>query len=277
MLSKVVIISMHPNSILYAKCLKYELRNQFQDIEVSTGVEKYMKSTLYIGFLTTSFKIPPRHIKYIHYNAEPLNQDRWKNSEEYWNILQNAWIIWNYCDSITNILKLDNRTKNKKIYTVPFYCPSLLSQQLPKILDNHRSKDVLFLGSINERRKRILRFLCHNGVNVTVGGRIWGDAYTDLIRQYKIVIAISFYDNRSDDDMYRISYLVGNGCLVFAERTCTCRDFENVYNCCITANVSIWPTLIRYLLLRPEIYRDLQKLYCKRWGEFKWSFPDLNQ
>ena len=75
--------------------------------------------------------------------------------------------------------------------------------------------DVLFYGSINERRKELLENLSEK-VKLHVVQGAFGEERDALIGRSKIVLNMHYYPTRILETV-RISYLLNNGCFVITE------------------------------------------------------------
>ncbi len=76
--------------------------------------------------------------------------------------------------------------------------------------------DVLFYGSLNERRARIVNALKEAGVNVHVLFGIYGEKRDKFIARSKIVLNVHFYDAKIFE-IVRVSYLLANSKAVVTE------------------------------------------------------------
>jgi SAM-dependent methyltransferase len=76
--------------------------------------------------------------------------------------------------------------------------------------------DVLFYGSLNERRSAILNELTRQGVKVTSLFDAYGADRDDAIGRAKIVLNVHFYDAAIFESV-RVSYLLANGVCVLTE------------------------------------------------------------
>ena len=76
--------------------------------------------------------------------------------------------------------------------------------------------DVLFYGSINDRRRRILDELINLGVNVKAVFGVYGSERDELISRAKLVLNMRLYDS-DIFEIVRASYLLANGKVVVSE------------------------------------------------------------
>ncbi len=76
--------------------------------------------------------------------------------------------------------------------------------------------DVLFYGSLNERRSRVLAELERRGLHVYHAFGVYGAARDALIARSKVVLNVHHYDARVFE-IVRVSYLLANGRFVVSE------------------------------------------------------------
>lgn len=77
--------------------------------------------------------------------------------------------------------------------------------------------DVLFYGSTNPRRHRILEDLIRAGLAVEARFQLFGEERDRLIARAKVVVNVHFYEAKVFE-VVRVSYLLGNGRCVVSER-----------------------------------------------------------
>jgi hypothetical protein len=81
----------------------------------------------------------------------------------------------------------------------------------------HKDIDVLFVGSIVQRRLAVLQLLHERGANVIPAFGVYGIERDHLIARAKIVLNVHMYDAKVFE-IVRVSYLLANGCFVISER-----------------------------------------------------------
>ncbi|HVC54717.1 MAG TPA: class I SAM-dependent methyltransferase [Stellaceae bacterium] len=151
--------------------------------------------------------------RYIVYQLECLDDRRGLLSEwpEYWEILQNAKVIWDYSPASTAYLK-DKGIQN--VYLVPpgFHrsLESFRPRQEPDI-------DVLFFGSPHERRQRIIDAIETLGFGVVNLQAKFGEARNRYIARSKIVLNIHAWDGLTPLETVRLSLLLANRAFVISE------------------------------------------------------------
>jgi len=81
----------------------------------------------------------------------------------------------------------------------------------------YRDIDVLFVGSIVERRLAVLQALHERGANVIPAFGVYGAERDELIARAKIVLNVHMYEAKVFE-VVRVSYLLANRCFVVSER-----------------------------------------------------------
>ena len=144
----------------------------------------------------------------IIYNSEQIDEkSSWINSA-YLTLLKEN-IVWDY--SQENIRRLQFLGIKRAVYVAVGYVPQLT--RIPRVVEDI---DVLFYGSINERRRLIVDALIQRGVKVQVLSDVYREERDHYIARAKIVLNMHFYD-ASVFEVVRVSYLLANEKLVVAE------------------------------------------------------------
>jgi SAM-dependent methyltransferase len=119
--------------------------------------------------------------------------------------------IWDY--SKRNIAQFKKMGCQNPLYHVPIgYVPELSCIVRAPTQDI----DVLFYGSTNSRRKKIVEELKRKGLIVVALFGVYGKDRDDLIARAKIIVNIHYYDSNIFE-IVRISYLLANHKAVVAE------------------------------------------------------------
>jgi len=87
--------------------------------------------------------------------------------------------------------------------------------------------DVLFYGSVNDRRRRVLEELEARGLRVEKVFGVYGEARDRLIARSKVVLNLHYYEAKVFE-VVRVSYLLGNRRCVVSERGAA-RDEEREF------------------------------------------------
>jgi hypothetical protein len=144
----------------------------------------------------------------ILYNLEQISPDSpWLHP----NLLDvfRRYRVWDYSQS--NIAALHDLGVANVEYLPVGYMP-----QLTRIPVVEEDIDIVFIGSINERRWAIIEALRSHGVHVEVGFGIYGTARDQLIARAKILLNIHFYEAKVFEAV-RVSYLLANHRFVVSE------------------------------------------------------------
>jgi hypothetical protein len=119
--------------------------------------------------------------------------------------------VWDYSEG--NLQRIRALTGNTRLRHVPVgYVP-----QLTRIVAAEpQDIDVLFYGSLNDRRQRVLAGLRAVGLEVAAVFGVYGEARDRLIARAKAVLNLHYYDARVLE-VVRVSYLLANRKAVVAE------------------------------------------------------------
>ena len=152
-----------------------------------------------------------REFRYVPYQLEQLSaRDGWFN-ENIQKLLEGAETIWDY--SHGNIDFLHSLGLEAR------YLPMGYHEALKCIpATAERDVDVLFYGSVNERRRKVLKALVDElgepRVKVLFGA--YGETRDQWIRRSKLVLNIHFYESQILETV-RLSYLLNNSVHVVTE------------------------------------------------------------
>lgn len=146
----------------------------------------------------------------IIYNFEQLgNKSAWDTPELRW--LLSNFQVWDY--STENLQYLETLVMDQSPKLAPIgYCAALSRIEKPVEQDI----DVLFYGSLNERRKMVLDSLREAGLNVVHLFGVYGEERDAHIARAKVVLNIHFYDTKTFETA-RVSYLLANKKAVVSE------------------------------------------------------------
>ena len=101
--------------------------------------------------------------------------------------------------------------------THPQYLKLGYSPILNRIPSDHvRDIDVLFYGSMTERREHIIHQLSNRGVNVVALKDVFGEELDRYISRSKIVLNVHFFDSQIFE-IVRCFYLMNNGVAIVSE------------------------------------------------------------
>jgi hypothetical protein len=140
------------------------------------------------------------------YNFEAHGTQMWNLTVQH---MKAAPSVWDY--SQANVLELEKLGISAK-FVPPGYVPEL--ERIPQSQD--KNIDVLFYGSANERRTKLLDALRKQGLNVH-GPDASYEERDALIARSKVVLNMHHYENPGLFEATRVSYLLANGVCVVSE------------------------------------------------------------
>jgi hypothetical protein len=154
------------------------------------------------------------HISQLPKNSIILNTEQLDSINIAWltPILQFAknFSVWDY--SLKNISKLNDLGFYKVKFLELGHQSEL--QRIPK--KSPQNIDVLFYGSMNPRREKVIAELRAHDLNVHVAFAIYGSKRDELISRSKVVLNHHHYDSEIYE-VVRTSYLINNAKLVVGE------------------------------------------------------------
>ncbi len=155
--------------------------------------------------LPAGAKVPPT---FIIYNLEQVSGESSWMSAGYLELLR-ANRVWDYSAANTAALA----QKGIQATTLEIgYVPALSCMPITA----HREIDVSFIGSINDRRKRVLQEIAAMGKKVFSGFDLYGAKRDGLLARSKIVLNIHFYEAKMFE-IVRCSYLMANRICIVSE------------------------------------------------------------
>jgi tetratricopeptide (TPR) repeat protein len=119
--------------------------------------------------------------------------------------------VWDY--SVRNIVELRRMTQNPNIR---HFSVGYVPEMTRNLSSASQPIDVLFYGSVNDRRSAVLNGLIEAGLNVKHLFSVYGDERDDAISHAKVVLNMHFYED-SIHEIIRTSYLLANGKAVVSE------------------------------------------------------------
>ena len=168
------------------------------------------------------------------YNSKKIiiNTEYYENFNilKYFNFLNNKPNFYLLEYNILNINYIKNTNKNIDYHFIPLCYNSFLedyyNSRIVKKNYNEKDIDILFFGSINKRREKILNSLRRKYKLCKY--KKYGDKSNtelcNLIERSKIVLNIMYYDNNIIFDYYRNSFILSTRTLLITEK-CISKDF----------------------------------------------------
>jgi hypothetical protein len=158
--------------------------------------------------------------RYIPYQLEQLHTREFPFSQNMELVLKNAFDVWDYSEKNIAFLK-ELGISAKQL--VPGYHENL--EIVPP--SPARSIDILFYGSVGERRKQVLGEL-DNQCKLKVLFGVYGEKRDKWISRSKIILNLHHYSKQIFEAV-RISYLLNNRSFVISETSIDyCYDKVNL-------------------------------------------------
>jgi len=158
--------------------------------------------------------LDPNLIEQIPKSTIIVNTEQIYKDKTDWNKNIYTWVrdfeVWDYSEK--NIQKLCQIGVNTaKLLKIGY------QKELAR-LDNFKNKDIdiLFYGTVNERRKEVLNKLIHKGLNVKKLFGVYGKERDKLIERSKVVINLHAYESQIFE-IVRVFYLLTNSVAVVGE------------------------------------------------------------
>jgi len=157
------------------------------------------------------FVIPYK--KFFLFQIEQLNNSNVSKINSIDNI---KYLLYDCCEcydySEVNLKYYPEDFKNKVVLVKPFI--SKMYNCECNIAD--KCYDILFIGALNERRKKILNDLNESGFNLKVESSLYGEKLKDTLAKTKIVLNLHYYDN-CILEIFRIHDVIPYNCKIISE------------------------------------------------------------
>jgi hypothetical protein len=147
-------------------------------------------------------------------NSIVLNTEQVHMDQTCWSEIIYFWVsrfeTWDYSEL--------NMERLREVSNMPIKHLSIGFQRHLAKIPNNASKDidVLFYGSVNERRANIINALLAKGVNVKPVFGVYGSERDELIARSKIILNLHFYDSKIFE-IVRVFYLMTNRKAILCE------------------------------------------------------------
>lgn len=154
-------------------------------------------------------------------------------------------IVWDYSQ-----VNIDRLRKYGVQSTV--HCPLGYWPGLSNIISAEEDIDVLFIGSLNDRRKQLIQDISNRGLKVKSLFGIYGEDRNKWITRSKIILNAHFYPNPIWE-VFRVSLLLANKkCVVtedggtdehlewLARTACTYMPYDKIAETCVACSQGNW-------------------------------------
>jgi hypothetical protein len=228
---------------------------------------------LWIGFWNDfSWEALPSH--YIFFNAEPLCVPRWQGNEEWLAAMRGAIEIWDYNRlNQAQLLGLGRPFQHVPFGYAPYYETSYHAHTRGKPLE--QDIDVLFVGSLSERRKETLERLRARGMRVHAVTRshpAHGAKLDKLLAQSKIVLGVHYFaDPRAQIiDLARLDHPLSNRLFVVHERPSAMAAAPQLERHITTCSYDDIPDTCAEFVAKPA---ERRRLADAAYGWFREEYP----
>ncbi len=153
-----------------------------------------------------------RSYNYIAYQLEQLGKNAASLQPNTEAVLRTASAVWDFSHDNIDYL---NKRGIQAHYLPPGYHENLC--QIPVRDENDKDIDLLFYGTLGQRRKKILQQLAgYDAYRLETLFGVYGKKRDEYIARARIVLNIHHYETKLFEAV-RISYLLNNGCFVLSE------------------------------------------------------------
>lgn len=216
--------------------------------------------------------------KFIIYQIEQLNQNNFvynKLSNNVINIMKKCHKLFDYSKVNINYYPEDLR-ENIKLLTplirtnnllnnenIELFSKEFINNNINNKVENYEKNiTILFIGTLNERRRKILDFLekynILNSLNykIVVVSKVFKDELIELIKKSEIVINLHYYNNALLE-VFRIHELLGYNCKILSEKLNNNEEFELIEK--YGKVISFFPIINENLSNINEMYEIINK------------------
>ena len=161
-------------------------------------------------------------------------------------------VVWDY--SAVNAERFVSLGLSMPV-VVPFgYHPCL--SRIERKPEAERDIDVLFVGSMNDRRAEILNRLEDEGLRVERLFNVYGEERDAYYARAKVVVNIHFYES-AVFEAARVSYCAANGVCVVSERSA---NYEGSNIAAATVSYAELVEVVTELVVLPDVRADKERL-----------------
>ena len=207
--------------------LAWGLRELGYQVSIQNGsIDPNGINILLAGFMLNLNQVPLAETRFINYNLEQIGGEaRVQIGAQAFSLMRNL-PNWDYSTANISVLKAGGICD---VGHVPIgYAPPLESIKYVE-----KDIDVLFYGSLSERRLKVLKNIEDKGLNV-----VWANPWPmpnalrdERIARAKIVLNMAFHDDIHVFEEVRVSFLLANRVCVLSELTDTTQIDEDMRRC----------------------------------------------
>ena len=201
-----------PHTLFLARLLQKHLHALDLGCDVHVGPIEEYTDIPYIILCPQNFQnFPPL---YIVYQMEQTVHPRWF-SENYYNILRNAYAIFDY-----SLINIDYFNKNSDFASKVFYLPVDYFIDMPSPpSDAAKIYEVLFYGDANNPRRQAMINELSQHYSVKICSEVFGEDVYREIQKAKVVINLHYYENALLETTRLYETLSLNTCVIVSEKS----------------------------------------------------------
>jgi len=211
-----------------------------------------------LGYHLLKFDASLKKCRYIPYQLEQLDTKEGWYSENIRHLLEHAYEIWDYSEE--NIRFLSGLNLKAKHLPIGYHEDLETIEHAPE-----KDIDVLFYGSVGDRRKAILDNL-NSVARVKVLFGVYGKERDEAIARARMVLNIHHYSTKIFEAA-RISYLLNNRCFIVSEAS-PMNPYEAVGLCMVPYDKLV--ETCRYYMDNSE---EMESARIDAHNKFKQNYP----
>lgn len=243
--------------LFIAKLLQFHLKKLGIYSQIITEIpQEGFSNCLHIVLCPQVFKFLPQ--KYVVFQLEQLSENSKSWNDRYKLLLRNAIAVFDYSCRNINFLQNSN-LKLKRLFYLPIFSKEVRLHRVASY-----KYDILFYGSLTERRKLILTQL-KKDFSIHIITNVFGEKILDEIRQSRVVINLHSYDN-SLLESARLAECLSLGKVVISESGIDQENykyFEDIVHFVPPGNLDELKQTIKDVLKNTNFY-DQEKIIAKK-------------
>ena len=191
---------------------------QLNDPPIINRINGAMEGDLVIMFGLNNYSGPmPKNYIAVQLEQSTSVTDGSKGwfTRKYMDALRGAVAVWDY--SIVNCRNLKSCNPNYKFLNLGFGCRWAGGRPTPSSMGG-KEFDVVFVGQLNDRRRKVLDKLGELGITYLVLENTWGRERLKSLQKGRVVLNVHFFPEGILETV-RLSYLLSNAMLVVSEKS----------------------------------------------------------
>jgi len=194
------------------------IADELRKLNFSAGITTSVVPTDKLHIILFSFALPELPKNYILYQLEQINKSKYVSDKLYSDISKSLLTI-DY--SKENISKYKKNKEEIAYQMMPIQ--NYIVEYVPEY-----SYDIMFVGTMNERRKKILDYLSGQGMLVAHTSNTFGDNLYFHIKKARIILNLHYYEN-AILEVSRLNELLKFNTLIISENSNLMKDNQDFY------------------------------------------------